>query len=84
VFAFDAANVGQKPLWEITKSASRIPPQITAAYHGLIYGNASGSGPVTLDAKTGEDAPDAPGLAPILVDKYVGVATKGEARVPTK
>jgi hypothetical protein len=84
VFAFEAANVGQKPLWEITQSTARVPPSVTAAYHGLIYGMASGSGPVALDAKTGEDAPDAPGLAPILVDKYVGIEKKGEARVPTK
>jgi hypothetical protein len=86
VFAFDTANVGPKPLWEIVKITSRVPPDVVSAYHGLIYGYGSGAAnePVVLDAQTGQDAPDAPGIAPILVDKYVGVTSKGETHVPTK
>lgn len=83
-FAFDVNNVGATPLWEIKKGAGRVAPSLTAAYHGLIYGTGA-SAPVALDAKTGKDAPDAPGVAPTMVDKYLAVVDKeGTTYIPTK
>ncbi|WP_185845450.1 PQQ-binding-like beta-propeller repeat protein [Kibdelosporangium aridum] len=81
-FAFDVNSIGAKPMWEITKTTDRVPPSVTAAYHGLVYGTGANA-PVTLDAKTGQDAPDAPGVAPEMVDKYLAVY-KGTSYKPTK
>ncbi|MEV4317045.1 PQQ-binding-like beta-propeller repeat protein [Actinocrispum sp. NPDC049592] len=83
VLGFDVNNVGPKPQWEIAKDSSRTPPSVTAAYHGLVYGETQ-NGPLTLDAKTGKDSPDDPIIAPILVDKYVGITIKGDTHVATK
>ncbi|ALG10947.1 PQQ-binding-like beta-propeller repeat protein [Kibdelosporangium phytohabitans] len=71
-FAYDANSVGATPLWEITKSANRVVPTLTAAYHGIVYGFGADD-PVAIDGKTGKDAPDAPGVAPALIDKYLAV-----------
>lgn len=63
-----------KPLWEFGSDNNRVPPTMTAAYHGVLYGlNSSGSA-VALDARTGQDLPDSPVIAPTLVDRYVGIA----------
>ncbi|ONI83000.1 hypothetical protein ALI144C_18305 [Actinosynnema sp. ALI-1.44] len=74
-FAYDANSVGATPLWEITKTANRVVPNLTAAYHGMVYGFGAND-PVAIDGKTGKDAPDAPGAAPALVDKYLAVDVK--------
>jgi outer membrane protein assembly factor BamB len=81
---FDVNNVGKEPLWVIVKDPARVPPTISAAYHGLAYGRAGTNDPVALDAKTGKDAPDMPGVAPMLVDKYVAITEKQETYTPVK
>ncbi|CAM4145600.1 PQQ-binding-like beta-propeller repeat protein [Kibdelosporangium persicum] len=81
-FAFEATNVGPNTLWEIKDGPDRVAPTITAAYHGLVYGKGAND-PVALDAKTGKDAPDAPGVSPDMVDKYLAV-DKGATYKPVK
>ncbi|MEU7508982.1 hypothetical protein [Streptomyces lavendulae] len=49
---------------------------MTAVWHGRIYGSTD-SGPLALDARTGDDLPAAPGIAPYAVNEYVGLALKG-------
>ncbi len=76
VSAFDA---GQK-LWELPdKAVNRIAPTVTCAWHGLVYGSTA-NGPLTLDARTGQDRSPSVGAAPVTVDEYGGVAVpaKGE------
>jgi hypothetical protein len=71
-FALDA-NTG-RVLWQLPDRAqNRIAPQVTAAWHGAIYGTTP-SGPVVLDARSGKDRNDSPGVAPVLLDADVGVA----------
>lgn len=73
ILTFDITAPAQ-PRWALEQSATREPPKITAVYHGLIYGeNARGQG-VSLDATSGEDAPTQPGIVPIMVDRYIGIA----------
>lgn len=45
-------------------------------YGGYLYGTTP-SGPVVLDARTGKDANDSPGVAPVAFDAGVGIA-KGQ------
>ncbi|MFF7614589.1 hypothetical protein [Streptomyces lavendulae] len=49
---------------------------MTAVWHGRIYGSTD-SGPLALDARTDDDLPAAPGIAPYAVNEYVGLALKG-------
>ncbi|MEU2390406.1 PQQ-binding-like beta-propeller repeat protein [Streptomyces sp. NPDC007369] len=75
VWAFDTAN-GQLR-WKLPdKAADRIAPRVTAVWHGRVYGSTD-SGPLALDARTGEDLPTSPGIAPYAVNEYVGLALKG-------
>jgi outer membrane protein assembly factor BamB len=68
--AFDATN--GHPLWQLPDSGSnRIAPRVTAVWHGAVYGTTS-NGAVILDAHTGADKQDSPGLAPSVVDEYFG------------
>jgi hypothetical protein len=61
-------------LWQLPDRAqNRIAPNVTSAWHGAIYGTTP-SGPVVLDARSGKDRNDSPGVAPVLLDAYVGVA----------
>ncbi|MCC3764075.1 PQQ-like beta-propeller repeat protein [Glycomyces sp. TRM65418] len=60
-------------LWELEPSAERSSVGITAVWHGAVYGNTD-NGPVVLDALTGADAETAPGIAPWVVNEYVGIA----------
>jgi hypothetical protein len=77
VFALDGST-GQL-LWQLPNEAqNRITPDITAAWHGAVYGTTP-SGPVVLDARTGRDRDDSPGIAPVLVDPYVGIAANQSA-----
>lgn len=60
--------------WQLPdKNAGRIAPQVTTVWHGRIYGKTS-DGPLTLDARTGADLPTRPGVAPYLVNEYIGLA----------
>lgn len=73
MLGFDLTNPA-KPLWEFGSDNNRVPPAMTAAYHGVLYGlNTSGKA-VALDAHTGQDLPASPVIAPTLVDRYVGIA----------
>ncbi|MFC8898400.1 outer membrane protein assembly factor BamB family protein [Streptomyces cinereoruber] len=86
VFAFDARS--GKLLWRLPdEKAGRIRPEVTTAWHGRVYGRTS-AGPVVLDARTGEDVEVEPGIAPVLVNEYAGLAmrdgshTKNSGRTP--
>ncbi len=71
--AFDAQSA--EILWSLPDdSEGRVAPAVRSAWHGLIYGETS-DGPVILDARSGEDAVLDPGIAPRVVNEYVGVAT---------
>ncbi|MFE9438084.1 PQQ-binding-like beta-propeller repeat protein [Streptomyces sp. NPDC006602] len=65
-----------KVLWKLPDAQSdRIAPEVTSAWHGRVYGETE-NGPVTLDARTGEDAPTSPGIAPVLVNGSAALALK--------
>lgn len=73
VFAFDVAT-GEK-LWALPdEKSNRMAPEVTAAWHGAVYGRTS-NGPLVLDARTGADREVSAGAAPIIVNEYVGIAT---------
>ncbi|MFE2325331.1 PQQ-binding-like beta-propeller repeat protein [Streptomyces sp. NPDC059385] len=79
VRAFDTAN--GELLWQLpNQAAGRIAPRVTAVWHGRIYGSTQ-NGPLALDARTGEDLPTPPGIAPYAVNEYVGLALKGTEAV---
>jgi outer membrane protein assembly factor BamB len=72
VIAFDVTS-GQM-LWSLPDTAAnRVAPTVTAVWHGAIYGE-TGNGAVVLDARSGKDRQDAPGIAPNVVDASYGVA----------
>lgn len=67
----DATN--GEVLWKLPdEQADRIAPDVTAVWHGRVYGTANKS-PVALDARTGKDLPN-PLIAPMLVNESVGIA----------
>ncbi|HEY2225831.1 hypothetical protein [Actinomycetospora sp.] len=68
-FALDA--VSAQVLWSLP-AAGRIPPQLTTAWHGAVYGTTV-NGPVVVDGRTGRDRNPAPGAAPVVVDGYLGI-----------
>jgi hypothetical protein len=70
-FALDADSATL--LWSLP-AAGRVPPQLTTAWHGAVYGTTV-NGPVVVDARTGRDRNPAPGAAPLVVDGYLGVGT---------
>lgn len=71
-FAVDGAT--GNTLWQLPDpKANRTALTITAVYDGEVYGTTV-SGPVVLDARTGKDANDSPGVAPVTVDPDVGIA----------
>ncbi len=67
-----------KVLWQLPdERTDRIAPEVTSAWHGRVYGETE-NGPVALDARTGEDAPTSPGIAPVLVNGSAALALKQE------
>ncbi len=69
--AFDATT--GKWLWSLPdKSANRVAPSVTTAWHGVVYGETK-DGPLLIDARTGRDRPDEPGFAPYMVNERLGV-----------
>ncbi|MFI5938139.1 PQQ-binding-like beta-propeller repeat protein [Actinoplanes sp. NPDC051494] len=74
VFALDATSGNQ--LWQLP-ATGRTAPRVTAVWHGAVYGTAGGK-PVVLDAKTGVDREPSPGLAPVAVSSYAGVAAAAQ------
>ncbi|MFH9298394.1 hypothetical protein [Streptomyces sp. NPDC017520] len=74
VFALDASS--GKVLWELPDSAAgRIAPDVTAVRDGRVYAETS-SGPVILDARSGQDVELDPGIAPVVVNEYAGLAAR--------
>jgi outer membrane protein assembly factor BamB len=65
-------------LWQLPK-AGRVAPQVSAAWHGAVYGTTE-NGPVVLDARTGADRNNTPGIAPVLVNEYAGIAVQDDAQ----
>jgi hypothetical protein len=62
-------------LWQLPdKTANRIAPRITTAWHGMAYGRTA-AGPIVLNARTGTDREQHPGVAPYVVDSVVGIAS---------
>jgi hypothetical protein len=62
-------------LWNVTNhDPNRATVTVTCVYNGVIYGNAQ-HGPVELDARTGNDLIDNPGLAPTQVTPGWGLVT---------
>ncbi|EXG82819.1 PQQ-binding-like beta-propeller repeat protein [Cryptosporangium arvum] len=62
-----------KTLWELPDQANtRVAPVVTAVWHGAVYGRTD-NGPVVLDARSGKDREVSPGLAPMVVNEYVGI-----------
>jgi hypothetical protein len=70
-FALDADSATM--LWSLP-AAGRVPPQLTTAWHGAVYGTTV-NGPVVVDGRTGRDRNPSPGAAPLVVDAYLGVGT---------
>ncbi|MEU0096071.1 hypothetical protein [Kribbella sp. NPDC006257] len=71
-FGLDATT--GKTLWQLPdKQADRIAPEITTAWHGMAYGKTA-KGPLALDARTGQDLPTSPQIAPVLVNGSAGLA----------
>lgn len=63
------------PLWTLTDhDPNRTTITVTCVYHGVVYGNAR-HGAIELDARTGSDLVDDPGLAPNQVAPGWGLDT---------
>lgn len=64
-------------LWSLPdEEANRIAPTVTAVWHGALYGETD-NGPLVVDAHTGEDLETDPGVAPFLVNEFVGLVQRG-------
>ncbi|MFD4351543.1 hypothetical protein ACFWPX_03240 [Nocardia sp. NPDC058518] len=74
VAGFDLSNP-TTPTWGFRADSNRVPPTITAAYHGVLYGLNTSNQPVMLDATTGKDLPDNPGIAPAMVNRFTGIVS---------
>lgn len=72
-FALDAVTA--RPLWSLP-TAGRVPPRVSTAWHGAVYGTTV-NGPVVVDGRTGQDRDPAPGAAPVVVNRYLGVGPGG-------
>ncbi|MER7112246.1 outer membrane protein assembly factor BamB family protein [Streptomyces sp. NPDC000229] len=70
VVAHDVAS--GKQLWSLP-TADRTSLEVTATWHGAVYGEVEGGGPVVLDARTGADREVEPGVAPAVLDGTVGL-----------
>ncbi|MER0443252.1 PQQ-binding-like beta-propeller repeat protein [Streptomyces sp. Edi4] len=77
VVVFDAATTAK--VWSLPDASGRIVPQVTAFWHGAVYGRTN-NGPVVLDGHTGKDRETKPGAAPFEVDQYGGLS--GDSRSP--
>jgi outer membrane protein assembly factor BamB len=59
-------------LWRLPdEAANRVAPEVTSAWHGLVYAEANG--PMILDARTGTDLRTDIGLAPSMVNDRYGL-----------
>ncbi|MBO0801547.1 MAG: hypothetical protein J2P25_00515 [Nocardiopsaceae bacterium] len=72
--AFAVDGTTGRVLWRLPdKKANRVAPDITEAYDGMVYGTTA-NGPVIVNARTGKDVNDSPGIAPVVADPDVGIA----------
>ncbi|WUH90904.1 PQQ-like beta-propeller repeat protein [Streptomyces sp. NBC_00433] len=71
LISFDAKTANDL-WWLSTTKGSRIPPTVTAVWHGAVYGRTA-NGPVIVDARTGHDRSTALTIVPDMVDAYVGI-----------
>lgn len=76
MMAFQTAT-GRR-LWALP-ATGRIAPDLTAAWHGALYGDVDGR-PVVLDARTGLDRETSPGIQPLSVGPYGAIAIDAEDR----
>ncbi|WP_446225010.1 hypothetical protein ACTWPB_07825 [Nocardia sp. IBHARD005] len=74
VAGFDLSNL-TTPAWGFRADSHRVPPTITAAYHGVLYGLNTSNQPIMLDATTGKDLPGNPGIAPAMVNRSYGIVS---------
>ncbi|WP_189133211.1 outer membrane protein assembly factor BamB family protein [Wenjunlia tyrosinilytica] len=59
-------------LWRLPdRTANRIAPEVTTAWHGVVYAEADA--PMTLDARTGKDLRTDVGAAPSVVNHRFGL-----------
>lgn len=72
ITGFDLDHPGT-PIWNFQADGNRVPPAVTAAYHGVLYGLNTSNSPVMLDATTGKDLPGNPGIAPAMVNRFNGI-----------
>ncbi len=81
-YAVLALDNSGREMWRIVRETggSRVPPAVTAAWHGAVYGYTD-AGPVVLDASTGKDRTPTAAAAPLLVNEYYGV-TPAPGRTP--
>lgn len=71
---FAVNGVTGNVLWQLPDAAeNRTSLTVTAVYDGYVYGYTS-AGSVVLNAETGKDVNDSPGVAPLVVDPDVGIA----------
>ncbi|PRY59181.1 PQQ-binding-like beta-propeller repeat protein [Glycomyces artemisiae] len=68
--------------WSLPDSG-RIAPAVTAVWHGAVYGSTE-NGAVVLDAATGADIEVEPGMAPYIVNEYLGVGMTESGQVFTQ
>jgi hypothetical protein len=72
--AFGVNGTTGKELWLLPdKSENRVAPNVAAVFDGDVYGSTQ-SGPVVLNAVTGADVNDSPGVDPVLLDSDLGIA----------
>lgn len=78
VRAFSGAD--GKLLWSLPDAAAnRVAPQVTAAWHGAVYGKTE-NGNVVLNAANGQDLSAQPGAAPIAVSELAGIGIDRQGR----
>lgn len=70
LWAIDATTGAD--LWQLP-ATGRKAPEVTAAWHGAVYGTVSDE-PIVVDAHTGTDKQTNPVLAPASVNGHAGVA----------
>lgn len=78
VMAYDATS--GKELWALP-TQDRNTLEVTAAWHGAVYGDVENGGPVVLDARTGADREVKPGVAPVRVSGNVGLVPSHQGQL---
>ena len=76
----DPNDLARGPKWQIEEGSGREIPEVSAVFHGAVYGTTS-NGPVVLDAVTGADKPDPPQLVPELVNEHVGIGKSEDGTI---